>query len=74
MSDMYGNIEGIVRRQMVLFFVIDTSGSMPGTKIGVVNTAIREVIPELTGIGDSDIDLKIAVLTFSNGCILFQYR
>jgi len=53
---------------MVLFFVIDTSGSMSGTKIGAVNTAIREVLPELKGIGGSDVDLKIAVLTFSNGC------
>jgi uncharacterized protein YegL len=68
MPGMYDNVEGIVRRQMVLFFVIDTSGSMSGTKIGAVNTAIREVIPELKGIGGSDVDLKIAVLTFSNGC------
>ena len=68
MSGMYDNIEGIVRRQMVIFFVIDTSGSMAGTKIGTVNTAIREVIPELKGIGGSDVDLKIAVLDFSSGC------
>ena len=67
MSGMYDNVEGIVRRQMVLFFVIDTSGSMAGTKIGSVNTAIREVIPELQDIGGSDVDLKIAVLTFANG-------
>jgi len=67
MSGIYENVEGIVRRQMVLFFVIDTSGSMAGTKIGTVNTAIREVIPELKGIGGSDVDLKIAVLTFSSG-------
>jgi len=67
MPGMYDNVEGIVRRQMVLFFIIDTSGSMAGTKIGSVNTAIREVIPELMGIGGSDVDLKIAVLTFSSG-------
>jgi len=68
MPGMYDNVEGIVRRQMVLFFIIDTSGSMSGTKIGAVNTAIREVIPELKGIGGSDVDLKVAILTFSNGC------
>jgi uncharacterized protein YegL len=69
MSDaIYGNVEGIIRRQMVLFFLIDTSGSMQGTKIGAVNTAIREVIPELADIGGADIDLKIAVLEFSIGC------
>ncbi|MDR2313870.1 MAG: VWA domain-containing protein [Spirochaetaceae bacterium] len=69
MSDgMYDNVEGIIRRQMVLFFLIDTSGSMEGTKIGAVNTAIREVVPELQDIGGADIDLKIAVLEFSIGC------
>jgi uncharacterized protein YegL len=65
---VFDDIEGIVRRQMVLFFVIDTSGSMEGTKIGAVNTAVREVLPELKGIGGSDVDLKIACLTFSSGC------
>lgn len=65
---MFDDVEGIVKRQMVLFFVIDTSGSMEGTKIGAVNTAIREVLPELKDAGGSDIDLKIACLFFSNGC------
>ncbi len=66
--DMFGDIEGIVKRQMVLFFVIDTSGSMQGSKIGAVNTAIREVLPELKDAGGSDVDLKVACLTFSSGC------
>jgi len=65
---IFDKVEGIVKRQMVLFFIVDTSGSMVGTKIGAVNTAIREVIPELKGIGGSDVDLKIACLKFSSGC------
>lgn len=65
---MFDDIDGIVKRQMVLFFVVDTSGSMQGTKIGAVNTAIREVLPELKDAGGSDIDLKVACLTFSSGC------
>ena len=65
---IFDEVDGIVKRQMVLFFIVDTSGSMEGTKIGAVNTAIREVIPELTGIGGSDVDLKIACLKFSSGC------
>jgi len=65
---IFDNVEGIVKRQMVLFFIVDTSGSMEGTKIGAVNTAIREVLPELKGIGGSDVDLKIACLKFSSGC------
>jgi uncharacterized protein YegL len=60
-------VEGIVRRQMVLFFMVDTSGSMEGTKIGAVNTAIKEVLPELNDIGGSDVELKIACLKFSSG-------
>ena len=62
---MFDDVEGIVKRQMVLFFVVDTSGSMQGTKIGAVNTAIREVLPELKDAGGSDVDLKVACLTFS---------
>lgn len=65
---MFDDIDGIVKRQMVLFFVVDTSGSMQGTKIGAVNTAIREVLPELKDAGGADIDLKVAFLTFSSGC------
>lgn len=66
--DMFDGIGKIVKRQMVLFFVIDTSGSMQGSKIGAVNTAIREVLPELKDAGGSDVDLKVACLTFSSGC------
>ena len=65
---MFDDIEGIVRRQMVLFFIVDTSGSMTGTKIGAVNNAIREAIPEFKDAGGSDVDLKIACLKFSTGC------
>ena len=65
---LFDDVEGIVKRQMVLFFVIDTSGSMQGSKIGAVNTAVREVLPELKDAGGSDVDLKVACLTFSSGC------
>ena len=58
---------GIVKREMVLFFVIDQSGSMAGENIGIVNNTIREVIPELKTVGGADVDLKIAVLLFSSG-------
>lgn len=64
---IYDNVRGITRRQMVMFFMIDTSGSMEGSKIASVNTAIREVIPDLRDIGGADIDLKIAVMEFSCG-------
>ena len=59
----------IPRRTMVLFFAIDTSGSMHGSKIGSVNTAIEEVIPAIKEVSDENADaqIKIAVLEFSNG-------
>ncbi|MDR2476788.1 MAG: VWA domain-containing protein, partial [Treponema sp.] len=59
----------IPRRTMVLFFVIDTSGSMEGKKIGSVNAAIEEVIPAIKEVSDENADaqIKIAVLEFSSG-------
>lgn len=60
--------EEIVKRQLVLFFIVDTSGSMMGTKITSVNEAIRNVLPDLQDAGGADIDLKVACLKFSTGC------
>jgi len=59
----------IPRRTMVLFFVVDTSGSMTGSKLGAVNTAIEEVIPAIKEISDENADaqIKIAALEFSSG-------
>lgn len=65
---MFDDVEGIVKRQLVLFFIVDTSGSMQGTKIGAVNQSVREVLPELESAGGSDVDLKVACLKFSTGC------
>lgn len=65
----YDKVEGISKRTMVLFFLIDKSGSMMGSKIGAVNVAIKEVIPEIQQIAEdsADANIKIAVLTFSSG-------
>ena len=56
----------IARRTMVLFFVVDTSGSMAGDKIGSVNDAIRETVPDLRDLSDGnpDASIKIAALEF----------
>ena len=63
------DVVSIPRRTMVLFFLVDTSGSMNGDKIGAVNEAIREVIPEIKDISSENADalIKIAVLEFSSG-------
>lgn len=56
----------IARRTMVLFFVVDTSGSMMGDKIGSVNDAIRETVPDLRDLSSSNPDaaIKVAALQF----------
>lgn len=61
--------EAIARRTMHLFFMVDTSGSMCGAKIGAVNDAIRNVLPIVREISDSnaDAEIKVAAMTFSNG-------
>jgi len=65
----YENTVEVARRTMTLFFVVDTSGSMEGDKIGAVNSAIEEVIPEIRDNAETnpDAELKIAVLQFSEG-------
>lgn len=59
----------VPRRTMTLFFLIDTSGSMSGNKIGAVNDAIVNVMPMLEDISSSnpDAEIKVAALEFSNG-------
>ncbi len=65
----YDNIKEITKRTMTLFFLIDKSYSMSGAKIGAVNYAIRDVIPEIQKIAEdsADANIKIAALTFSTG-------
>lgn len=39
--------EAISRRTLNIFFLIDISKNMSGAKIGTINFAIEELIPEL---------------------------
>ena len=59
----------VPRKTMCLFFLVDGSGSMSGDKIGSLNQGIREVLPDLRDISDSNADalIKVAVLQFSSG-------
>ena len=65
----YGGAVEVARRTMTLFFLVDTSGSMDGSKIGTLNSAVEEVIPEIRKISGENADaaIKIAVLKFSSG-------
>lgn len=59
----------IPRKTLVMFFLIDTSGSMEGEKIASLNDAMREVLPDIKDISDGNADalIKIAVLEFASG-------
>ena len=61
--------ESIPRRKMILFFLIDTSASMTGSKIGSVNDAIENVLPMVGDISDEnpDAEINVAALEFSTG-------
>lgn len=55
----------VSKKSLVIFFLIDVSGSMRGKKIGELNTVMEELIPEIRRVGEADTDVKVAVLTFS---------
>lgn len=59
----------IARKTMIIFFLIDTSGSMEGDKMASLNDAMREILPDLQDVSDSNADarIKIAVLDFAGG-------
>ncbi len=63
-------LEEIPRKAMMLFFIIDTSGSMGGDRIGALNVAIPETMGVLKEISENNADalIKVAALDFSSGC------
>lgn len=58
------------RKVMTLFYLVDVSGSMGGTRIGTVNSAMEECIPLLQEVAQAndDAEIKVAILQFSSGC------
>jgi uncharacterized protein YegL len=58
------------RKVMTLFYLVDTSGSMTGEKLGAVNAAMEECIPLLKEVAQAndDAEIKVAILQFSSGC------
>jgi uncharacterized protein YegL len=61
--------ESIPRKTMVFFFVIGTSGSMHGTRIGAVNSAIEQTLEKLREMNadNADAEIEVAFLEYSNG-------
>lgn len=58
------------RKVMTLFYLVDTSGSMDGSKIGTVNAAMEECKSLLKAVAmtNDDAEIKVAILQFSSGC------
>ncbi len=65
--DVSNIVTSLKKRAMVVFFIVDISGSMRGARIGAVNDAIRNVLPELKKRerGNTAAEIRIAVLEFS---------
>ena len=59
------------RKVMTLFYLVDTSGSMAGEKLGSVNSAMEEAIvddlPSISTAND-DAEIKVAIMQFSDAC------
>ena len=56
------------KRMCVIFFVIDRSGKMAGTRIQAVNTYLRGLIKEISedGVSNESEDIRISVLSFAD--------
>ena len=65
-----GSADAIPKRICPIFLLIDTSGSMEGARIGAINSAIEEIIPDLRELSNSqaDSEVRLAILEFSSGC------
>jgi len=65
------NVErgSVPRKTTMLFFIIDTSGSMAGTRIGAVNSAIEQTLEKLREMNadSADAEIEVALLEFSSG-------
>lgn len=67
-------LEPVARPLLPIFFVLDTSGSMDGQPISMLNHAMEEVLNILGNFAASNADalLKIGVLQFSSGAKWMQ--
>lgn len=61
-------MDGVQKNLMPLFLLVDTSGSMSGSKIEQVKTAVEEIKMQLNllNTGNDDADIKMSVLCFDD--------
>ena len=62
-----GDMTESPRKDLHIFYVLDTSGSMEGTKIAALNHAVEETIEALKVLArkNGDARLKVAVMQFN---------
>ena len=70
MPSITDDFEKAPRKDLHVFYILDTSGSMDGAKISALNHAMEETIAALSEQAKSNADakLKIAVMEFNSGC------
>lgn len=70
MPNISEDLEVVPRKELHVFYILDTSGSMDGAKISALNHAMEETIEALREQAKSNADakLKIAVMEFNSGC------
>lgn len=71
LSNAFDNMPGAPGRLMPIFYLIDTSGSMQGAKIGQVNNAMRDMFQKdllVVAQDNDDAEIRVAVLTFDDDC------
>lgn len=68
---LFDEIAPAPKKVMTLFYLVDSSGSMSGEKIGTVNSAMEEAIvsdlPEIASNND-DAEINVAIMEFNTGC------
>lgn len=64
------NLTESPRKELHVFYVLDTSGSMEGSKISALNHAVEECTEALKILAknNGDAKLKVAVMEFNSGC------
>ena len=70
MADMRDLAEGVVKKELHVFYVLDTSGSMTGAPIAALNDAMRDTVNELAEISKTSADaaFKLAVMEYNSNC------
>jgi len=68
---LFDEIAPAPKKVMTLFYLVDSSGSMSGEKIGTVNSAMEEAIvhdlPDMASAND-DAEINVAIMEFNTGC------